>query len=151
MRCSGAGATPAGLGARDTLRLEVCYPLYGNDLSTERTPIEAGLRWACALDKDFIGAERLREQAEHGTDEKLAPFAFTGAGIPRPGCAVLAGGERVGEVTSGTLSPCLERGNRHGLRPIRSLRARHRDRGRRARQARAPARVESKPLYKKEH
>ena len=74
---------PAGLGARDTLRLEVCYPLYGNDLSTERTPIEAGLKWACALDKDFVGAERLREQAEQGTAEKLVPFVFTGPGIPR--------------------------------------------------------------------
>ena len=59
-----AGASPAGLGARDTLRLEVCYPLYGNDLSADRTPIEAGLKWACALDTDFVGVERLREQAE---------------------------------------------------------------------------------------
>jgi aminomethyltransferase len=105
-----AGAAPAGLGARDTLRLEVCYPLYGNDLSTERTPIEAGLKWACALDTEFVGAERLREQAARGPDEKLAPFVFTGAGIPRPGCAVLHGGEPAGEVTSGTLSPSMDVG-----------------------------------------
>ena len=68
-----AGVAPAGLGARDTLRLEVCYPLYGNDLSTERTPIEAGLKWACALDTDFIGAERLREQAEQGPPSSSRP------------------------------------------------------------------------------
>ena len=105
-----AGATPAGLGARDTLRLEVCYPLYGNDLSAERTPVEAGLGWACALDTDFVGVERLREQAERGTAEKLAPFVFTGAGIPRPECAVLHDGEPVGSVTSGTLSPCMDVG-----------------------------------------
>ena len=104
------GARPAGLGARDTLRLEVCYPLYGNDLTPARTPIEAGLKWACALDKEFIGAERLREQAREGTEEKLVPFLFTGPGIPRPGLDVLRDGERVGSVTSGTLSPCLEVG-----------------------------------------
>jgi aminomethyltransferase len=104
------GARPAGLGARDTLRLEVCYPLYGNDLTPARTPIEAGLKWACALDKEFIGAERLREQAREGTEEKLVPFLFTGPGIPRQGLDVLRDGERVGSVTSGTLSPCLEVG-----------------------------------------
>jgi aminomethyltransferase len=105
-----AGAVPAGLGARDTLRLEVCYPLYGNDLDAGRTPIEAGLGWACALDKDFVGAERLRRQKEEGTAEKLVPFVFTGPGIPRPGCPVVQGGEPAGTVTSGTLSPCLEVG-----------------------------------------
>jgi aminomethyltransferase len=106
----GAGATPAGLGARDTLRLEVCYPLYGNDLSSDRTPIEAGLGWACVLDKDFVGAEVLREQKERGTAERLIPFKFNDQGIPRPECAILSGEERVGTVTSGTLSPCLDRG-----------------------------------------
>ncbi len=105
-----ANATPAGLGARDTLRLEVCYPLYGNDLSAERTPIEAGLGWACALDKDFIGVERLREQRRDGTAELLIPLMFTGPGIPRAGCSVLRDGETVGVVTSGTLSPSLEVG-----------------------------------------
>ncbi len=89
------GLRPPASAARDTLRLEVCYPLYGNDLSAERTPIEAGLGWACALDKDFVGAERLREQKERGTAEKLAPFVFTDAGIPRAGNSVLdTGGER---------------------------------------------------------
>ena len=142
------GATPAGLGARDTLRLEVCYPLYGNDLSTDRTPIEAGLKWACVLDKDFVGAERLREQAEHGTDQKLVPFVFTGPGIPRQGNAVLRDGEPVGSVTSGTLSPCLEVGigmayvSADLAQPGTDLTVDVRGKQR-------PARVSSKPLYKK--
>jgi aminomethyltransferase len=143
-----AGAAPAGLGARDTLRLEVCYPLYGNDLSVERTPIEAGLKWACVLDKPFIGAERLREQAEHGTAEKLAPFVFTEPGIPRPGCAVLAGDDQVGEVTSGTLSPCMEVGI--GMAYVRSdLAAPGSELTVDVRGKRRAGRVESKPLYKK--
>jgi aminomethyltransferase len=147
---TGAGAVPCGLGARDTLRLEVCYPLYGNDLSTERTPIEAGLKWACVLDNDFIGSKRLREQAEAGTAEKLAPFVFTDQGIPRPGCAVLSGDDQVGVVTSGTLSPCMEVGI--GMAYVRSEVASPGSelvvdvRGKRR-----AARVESKPLYKKEH
>jgi aminomethyltransferase len=141
-----AGATPAGLGARDTLRLEVCYPLYGNDLTTDRTPIEAGLKWACALDKEFIGAERLREQAERGTADKLVPFKLTERGIPRPGCRVLLGSDQVGLVTSGTLSPCLEVGigmayvrsdlTEPGTEIVIDVRGRQR-----------AARVESKPLY----
>ncbi len=144
-----AGAKPAGLGARDTLRLEVCYPLYGNDLSTERTPIEAGLGWACVLDKDFVGVERLREQAKQGAAERLAPFVFTGPGIPRPGCAVLHAGERAGVVTSGTLSPCLEVGI--GMAYVRSdLAAPGTEIQVDVRGKTRQARVESKPLYSKE-
>ena len=146
---SGAGAVPCGLGARDTLRLEVCYPLYGNDLSTSRTPIEAGLAWACALDKDFIGAARLREQAERGTPEKLAPFVFTDQGIPRAGCAVLRGDDQVGVVTSGTLSPCMEVGIGMAYVPS-DLAAPGSEVTVDVRGKRRTARVESKPLYKKE-
>jgi aminomethyltransferase len=100
------GVVPAGLGARDTLRLEVCFHLYGNDLSEDRNPIEAGLGWCCKLDTGFIGAEALGGlEPEQG----LAPFAFTGPGIPRPGNPVRTpAGE--GVVTSGSLSPCLEIG-----------------------------------------
>jgi aminomethyltransferase len=147
----GAGATPAGLGARDTLRMEVCYPLYGNDLSTQRTPIEAGLGWACALDKDFIGVERLREQGEHGTDQRLAPFVFTEKGIPRAGCAVLDDhAVPAGEVTSGTLSPCMDVGI--GMAYVRSdLAQPGTDLVVDVRGKQRPARVESKPLYRKEH
>jgi aminomethyltransferase len=144
-----AGATPAGLGARDTLRLEVCYPLYGNDLTAERTPIEAALKWACALDKEFVGVERLREQAERGTAERLVAFKFTGKGIPRPGCAVVKGSEQVGLVTSGTLSPCLEIGI--GMAYLRSdLAAPGTEIEIDVRGKRRPAQVESKPLYHRE-
>ena len=145
-----AGVTPAGLGARDTLRLEVCFPLYGNDLSIERTPIEAGLKWACALDTGFIGAAQLREQAEQGIPEKLAPFVFTGPGIPRPGCDVVHDGERVGSVTSGTLSPCMEVGI--GMAYIRSdLSEPGTDVAVDVRGKQRAARISKKPLYKKEN
>jgi glycine cleavage system T protein (aminomethyltransferase) len=98
------GVVPAGLGARDTLRLEVCFHLYGNDLSLDRNPIEAGLGWCCKLDTGFIGSDALREAGE--TPQALVPFAFTGAGIPRQGNGVRTeAGD--GVVTSGTMSPCL--------------------------------------------
>jgi aminomethyltransferase len=100
------GVMPCGLGARDTLRLEVCYPLHGNDISTERTPIEAGLGWACALDKEFTGVEALRRQKAEGTEQKLIAFVMEDPGIPRAGMQIAEGGE----VTSGTLSPMLEVG-----------------------------------------
>src|SRR4051794_973718 len=98
-----AGAEPAGLGARDTLRLEVCFHLYGNDLMEERGPIEAGLGWCCKEDTGFIGSDAVRAVREAGPEEKLAPFAITGPGIARQGNPVTGGGE----VTSGTLSPSL--------------------------------------------
>jgi aminomethyltransferase len=98
------GITPCGLGARDTLRLEVCYPLHGNDITPERTPIEAGLAWACALEKDFTGADVLRSQRESGPSEKLVAFVMEDAGIARAGMPIAEGGV----VTSGTLSPSLD-------------------------------------------
>ncbi len=97
------GAKPAGLGARDTLRTEVCFPLYGNDLSTERGPIEAGLDWCCRPDGGYIGAEAVRAVREAGPAERLVPFVITGGGAARPGDAVTGGGV----VTSGTFSPSL--------------------------------------------
>jgi len=100
------GAAPAGLAARDTLRLEVCFHLYGNDLMESRGPIEAGLGWCCKEDTGFIGAEAVRAARESGTEEKLVPFKLTGPGIARQGNPVIGGGE----VTSGTLSPCLNIG-----------------------------------------
>ena len=98
-----AGAQPAGLGARDTLRLEVCFHLYGNDLMTGRGPIEAGLGWCCKEDTGFVGSDAVRATREAGPQEKLAPFAVTGQGIARQGNTVVGGGE----VTSGTMSPSL--------------------------------------------
>ena len=100
------GAAPAGLGARDTLRLEACLPLYGNDLTEERGPIEAGLGWCCKEDTGFVGAEAVRAVRKAGPAERLRPFRLTGPGIPRPGNPVAGGGV----VTSGTLSPCLGMG-----------------------------------------
>jgi aminomethyltransferase len=101
---TGDGAVPTGLGARDTLRLEVCFHLYGNDLSEDRNPVEAGLRWVCKLDTGFVGSEAIRAAGE--PRERLVPFAFTGPGIPRQGNPI-ATPYGAGEVTSGTLSPCL--------------------------------------------
>jgi aminomethyltransferase len=100
------GAAPAGLGARDTLRLEVCFHLYGNDLMEERGPIEAGLGWCCKEETGFIGSDAVRAVREDGPRERLVPFKLTAPGIPRPGNAVVGGGV----VTSGTLSPCLNVG-----------------------------------------
>ncbi|HVS28559.1 MAG TPA: glycine cleavage system aminomethyltransferase GcvT [Solirubrobacteraceae bacterium] len=97
------GAIPAGLGARDTLRLEVCFHLYGNDLMTTRGPIEAGLGWCCKEQTGFLGAEAVAAVRAGGPEERLVPFVIDGPGIARPGNAVIGGGE----VTSGTMSPSL--------------------------------------------
>jgi glycine cleavage system T protein (aminomethyltransferase) len=99
----GRGVTPAGLGARDTLRLEACFHLYGNDLSTERGPIEAGLGWCCVEDTNFIGSDAVRAVRAAGPRERLVAFAIEGPGIARQGNPITGGGV----VTSGTLSPCL--------------------------------------------
>jgi aminomethyltransferase len=101
-----AGVTPAGLGARDTLRLEACFPLYGNELSEERGPIAAGLGWACREQTGFIGAEPVARERAAGPAEKLAAFVIKGPGIARSGNPVGGGGV----VTSGTFSPSRERG-----------------------------------------
>ena len=97
------GAAPAGLAARDTLRLEACYHLYGNDLSTERGPIEAGLGWCCAEDTGFIGSDAVRAVRAAGPVEKLVAFTIEGPGIARAGNPIAGGGV----VTSGTMSPSL--------------------------------------------
>ncbi len=106
-----AGATPAGLGARDTLRLEAGMCLYGNELDPETTPLEAGISFAVHLDKDeeFIGQEALRAEREEGLRKKLVGFEVEGRGIARHGYPVMADGEEVGEVTSGTQSPTLNK------------------------------------------
>jgi aminomethyltransferase len=97
---------PVGLGARDTLRLEACFHLYGNDLSEDRNPLEAGLGWCCKLETGFIGADAL---AAITPTQRLVPFAFTGPGIPRQDNPVAAP-HGAGVVTSGSLSPCMEIG-----------------------------------------
>jgi aminomethyltransferase len=139
-----AGAVPVGLGARDTLRLEVCFHLYGNDMTEERNPIEAGLGWCCKEATGFLGSEAVAEARQQGTTEKLVPFLIEGQGIARQGNPVLGGGE----VTSGTFSPCLERGI--GMAYVSTARAEPGTqieidvRGRVR-----PAVIERKPLYKK--
>ena len=105
-----AGARPCGLGARDSLRLEMCYPLNGSDLMPDTTPLEAGLGFFVDLEKDdFIGREVLRRQKAEGVGRRLAAIAYTGKGAPpRAHYPVLdSGGERIGELSSGVLSPSL--------------------------------------------
>jgi aminomethyltransferase len=107
-----AGAVPCGLGARDALRLEVCYPLHGNDITPETDAIEAGLGWVCASDKAYTGSEALARTRAEGPRRKLVAVRMDEArAVPRPGCPILdAAGAPVGEITSGTFSPTLERG-----------------------------------------
>ncbi len=107
------GVVPCGLGARDTLRLEACYPLHGNDITPETDAISAGLGWACALDKEFAGVEELRRIKEHGPVRKLVPFVMQDRAIPRQGMPIEGGGE----VTSGTHSPMLDVGIGMGYVP----------------------------------
>jgi aminomethyltransferase len=104
------GLLPAGLGARDTLRLEAAMALYGHEIDERTTPLEAGLSWVVKLGKgDFLGRAALLEQSEQGVRRTLVGFAVEGRGIARQGHGVLSGGEAVGEITSGTWSPTLEK------------------------------------------
>lgn len=104
-----AGAVPAGLGARDTLRLEMGYPLWGQDLDESTTPLEAGLGWVVSWDHDFVGREALIRQEEIGPAKHLVGFQTEGRAIPRHGYP-LRGGDAEGRVTSGNFSPSLRRG-----------------------------------------
>jgi aminomethyltransferase len=110
------GVIPAGLGARDTLRLEVCYPLHGNDIGPQWDAISSGLGWACALETEFTGVERLRAIKEQGPEQKLVPFVMTEKAIPRQGMPIRTS-SGVGEVTSGTQSPMLDQGIGMGYVP----------------------------------
>ncbi len=102
---------PVGLGCRDTLRLEMGYALYGNDIDDTRTPAEAGLMWTTKLKKgDFIGRDAIVEKRAAGLTERLIGFELEGRGVPRHGHAIVSADETVGVVTSGTFSPSLERG-----------------------------------------
>ncbi len=105
-----AGATPCGLGSRDTLRLEAGLALWGEDIDETTTPLEAGLGFAVALGHEFVGRERLAEQTENGVDRLLVGFILEDRGIPRRGYKVRVGSGGVGEVTSGNISPMLDAG-----------------------------------------
>ena len=140
-----SGAVPCGLGARDTLRLEVCYPLHGNDITQETDALSAGLAWVCALEKDFPGAERLRRLREEGPARRLVAFVMEEKAVPRQGMRIDGGGI----VTSGTHSPMLDVGIGLGYVPAAlagpgtplTIDVRGRER---------PARVVRKPIYTKE-
>ena len=144
------GIRPCGLGARDTLRLEMCYPLNGSDLSPDHNPIEAGLGFFVDLKKPkFVGREVLADAKENGTPNRLVAFRMKGKGPPpRPHYSVWREGERIGETTSGSLSPSLNEGI--GMAYVAAAHAKVgteieieiRDR-------KLPADVEKKPLYKK--
>jgi aminomethyltransferase len=145
------GLKPCGLGARDTLRLEMCYPLNGSDLSPDRNPIEAGQGFFVDLNKsDFVGREALMAAKQNGPKEKLVAFRMTGKGPPpRPHYGVFADGTSIGQVTSGTLSPSLNYGigmayvsagsSKVGTPIDIEIRG-----------TKFPATIEKKPLYKKQ-
>jgi aminomethyltransferase len=139
------GVTPCGLAARDTLRLEVCFPLHGNDITPETDAISAGLGWVCALRKDFTGVEELRRVEERGPERRLVAFVMEERAIPRNGMEIRGGGI----VTSGSHSPMLEIGIGMGYVPAEradpgtELTIDVRGRERRAR-------VVEKPLYRRE-
>jgi aminomethyltransferase len=105
------GGGPAGLAARDTLRTEMGYPLHGQDLSEDITPVQAGSGWAVGWSKpEFWGRDALLAEKAAGPARRLRGLRATGRGVPRPGMDVLAGAERVGTTTSGTFSPTLKTG-----------------------------------------
>jgi len=113
------GLIPAGLGARDSLRLEVGYALYGNDLDENHTPLESALGWITKLDKgEFVGRAALAAQKEEGVERRLVGIRLTERGFPRPGCPVLVEGGPAGIVTSGTVSPSLGYGVALGYVPV---------------------------------
>lgn len=111
------GITPVGLGARDTLRLEKCFLLAGNDFAGGRTPLEATLGWTVFWDHDFIGKDALLQQKESGKFDRLTCFECVDKGIPRHGCEIQKDGRKIGVVTSGSLSPCLSTGIALGYVP----------------------------------
>ena len=143
------GIKPCGLGARDTLRLEMCYPLNGSDLSPARTPLEAGLSIFVDLDKPFIGRDALVKQRESGAAVRLVPFKMKGKSPPpRAHYAVHKGGTKISEVASGTLSPSLNIGIGMAYIPVGWARINEEIeidiRGKCF-----PATIQKKPLYRK--
>jgi aminomethyltransferase len=144
------GIKPCGLGARDTLRLEMCYPLNGSDLSPEHNPIEAGLGFFVDLQKPkFVGREGLVKTKESGTANRLVPFRMKSKGPPpRPHYPVWSAGERIGEATSGTLSPSLNQGIGMAYLPMSHARI-GTEIEIEIRGQKFPAVIEKKPLYKK--
>lgn len=145
------GLKPIGLGARDTLRLETCLMLYGNDIDDTTTVLEAGLRWLVKFKKgDFLGRETLLKQKEEGLARKLAGFEVVGRGIARSHYPVFVGGNRVSEVTSGTFAPFLKKSIGLTYLPIESTEV-GTDLEIEVRGKRIPARVVEIPFYKRDY
>jgi aminomethyltransferase len=112
------GIKPIGLAARDTLRLEMGYCLYGNDIDDTTSPIEAGLSWITKFSKDFINCEALAKEKEHKPERRLIAFELNDRGVPRQGYDIVDGnGHKIGNVTSGTMSPSLKKGIGMGYVP----------------------------------
>jgi len=112
------GIKPIGLAARDTLRLEMGYCLYGNDIDETTSPIEAGLSWITKFTKDFLNAEALAKEKEHKPERRLIAFELNERGVPRQGYDIVNESRKViGNVTSGTMSPCLQKGIGMGYVP----------------------------------
>ncbi|HSR67174.1 MAG TPA: glycine cleavage system aminomethyltransferase GcvT [Acidobacteriota bacterium] len=146
----GEDIQPAGLAARNTLRLEVCFPLYGNDIDSTTTPLEAGLGWIAKLESDdFIGREALRRQKEEGLERKLIAFEMVDRGIARDGYPVILEGQEVGRVRSGSYGPTVEKNIGLTYLPLEAAQE-----GRsfeiEIRGRRAAAKVVAKPFYKKD-
>jgi aminomethyltransferase len=139
------GVVPCGLGARDTLRLEACYPLHGNDISEDTDPLSAGLGWTCALAKEFTGVAELRRIKEQGPPRKLVAFVMEEKAVPRHGMPIDGGGE----VTSGTHSPMLDVGIGMGYVPAAQA-APGNELAIDVRGNVRKARIVKKPIYKRE-
>jgi len=113
------GIKPIGLAARDTLRLEMGYCLYGNDIDDTTSPLEAGLGWVTKFTKDFVNSDALKKEKERGLENKLIAFELNERGIPRQGYDIVDGnGRKIGRVTSGTMSPSLGKGIGLGYVPV---------------------------------
>jgi aminomethyltransferase len=148
-RGSPDGLKPIGLGARDTLRLEACYLLYGNDIDQTTSPLEAGLGWTVKLDHDFVGRTTLEQQKTAGVARRLVAIEMLDRSIPRPHCDISCAGSRVGELTSGSFSPTFQRGIGLGYVPTDGAKV-GTDVQIDIRGELHPARVVRKPIYKRE-
>jgi aminomethyltransferase len=141
------GLTPTGLGARDSLRLEMGYALYGNDLDEEHTPLESGLGWITKLDKgEFVGREALVAQKAEGVQRRLVGLVLKERGFPRHGYPIVSNGQEVGEITSGTVSPSIGVGVAMGYVPT-GLASAGTEVGIRIRKELIPAMVQRPPFY----
>lgn len=143
------GIKPIGLAARDTLRLEMGYCLYGNEITEEISPLEAGLGWVTKFTKDFVNSDQLKAEKEAGIKNKLIGFELIGKGIPRTGYEIVnAQGEVIGRVTSGTMSPTLGKAIGMGFVPT-ELAKEDAEILIRIRKNDVPAKIVKTPFYKK--